>query len=135
MNCEHAVIFSTTCINENMLPLYTNIRFHDRAVQQREFSREFKVQLVHEQLQSKKNAMHSLTDGLQVALSQYEQLNIAVDVKNRITQKFDDIITDHRDATRTRILKKLCNLYGKSLAIPQPTISYLNFSDLVLTEK
>lgn len=59
-NCEHAVMFNSTCIQENLLPSYTNIRLHDQAVQQRCFTKEFRVQLVREQLTEKQKKTEKL---------------------------------------------------------------------------
>ena len=46
------VVFNNTCIQENILPKYTNINIHDEAASNEEFTKEFRMKLVQRQLEN-----------------------------------------------------------------------------------
>ena len=52
-NAHFAVIFNQTCITENLLPHFTNIRLYDRAVQRSEVTFEFRRKLIEEEISRK----------------------------------------------------------------------------------
>ena len=51
------VVFNETCIQENILPKYTNINLHDEAVEHEEITREFRMKLVKRQLENGKTKL------------------------------------------------------------------------------
>ena len=52
---ETAVVFNSTCINEGLLPKYTNVRLHDPNAANDRHTRDFRRWLAERQLQDKKN--------------------------------------------------------------------------------
>ena len=45
-NAHYAVVFDKKCIQEGLLPNFTNIRLHDPAVRKRQFTLDFKRKLM-----------------------------------------------------------------------------------------
>ena len=50
---ETAIIFNNTCINEGLLPKYTNLRLHDPNAADDRHTRTFRRRLVERQLEEK----------------------------------------------------------------------------------
>ena len=59
-NVRNAVVFNELCIKENLLPKYSNINLHDRAVQHEDFVTDFRKRLTSEQLSRKKDLLKKL---------------------------------------------------------------------------
>ena len=133
-NCQNAVVFNTTCIKENLLPSFTNLRLHDRAVQQKRFTQDFRRKLVEEEISNKKSQITQLQEELSDFQDQYEDLVMDNDLQQRTLSALDNIITNHYQVGKTRILKKLSRLYGGPLAIPEPSDCFINLSSETLTE-
>ena len=134
INCQNAVVFNSTCIRENLLPSFTNLRLHDQAVQQRRFTQDFRRKLVDEETNNKKTQLARLQGELSELSHRYNELEVDSDLKHRTLVALDSIIANHHQVGRTRISKKLSKLYGGTLAIPEPTDSFLNLSNVTLTE-
>ena len=134
VNCHYAVVFNETCLRENLLPSFTNIRLYDQAVQQREFTVNFREKLLQEELSAKKQQLAELSTELEEIKLKFEQLNVNEQSKSAVREHVTRIIEDFEHATRTRILKKLANLYGGPLALPKPNRCYINLSSTELTD-
>ena len=133
-NCDIAVVFNTMCIKENLLPKYTNIRLHDRAVQQKTFTNDFRKKLVEEQSQLKKTQAKALRAVLAETILLYEEFTVDHDLKQRTLTALNSIAASHLQVGQTRIMKKLSRLYDGPLAIPKPQDSFINLSSVVLTD-
>ena len=60
VNAHYAVVFNQTCITENLLPYFTNVRLYDRAVQRSDLTLNFRKKLVEEEITRKKQDLRSL---------------------------------------------------------------------------
>ena len=60
IKANFAVTFNETCLNENKLPVYTNVKPHDPAVRQQPFLKAFRKRLVEHQIECKKNVVKQL---------------------------------------------------------------------------
>ena len=52
-NIRNAVIFNETCLEQGLLPKYSNIRLHDPAIRQRQCTLDLRRNLVEKQLKDK----------------------------------------------------------------------------------
>ena len=50
---KYGVLFNKTCLNEGLLPKYTNIRTHDPVARQERFTLEYRRELMVYQLKKK----------------------------------------------------------------------------------
>ena len=133
-NARYAVIFTETCIRENLLPKFTNIRLYDQAVQQSEQTLGFRRNLLKEEARKKKRILDDITNKLSDASKSYQELNVSVDLKQRTDDALQDLIQVHERVVKTRIVRKLSSLYGGQVNIPEKNDSYVNLSSHVLTE-
>ena len=60
IKANFAVTFNETCLNENKLPVYTNVKPHDPAVRQQSFLKAFHKRHVEHQIETKKNVIKEL---------------------------------------------------------------------------
>ena len=111
-SCELAAIFNHTCIKENLLPKYTNLRIHDRAVQQKEFTYQFRRNLVEEQYRQKSELKVTLNEELVGLRRKYKEMRMDSDLKRKTETTLNKIIATDRQQCETRIIRKLSHLYG-----------------------
>ena len=53
IKCQLAILFNNTCLNENILPSYTNINTHDPPARNERFTIEYRKQLIKRQISLK----------------------------------------------------------------------------------
>ena len=58
------ISFNETCINNNLLPNYTNIRLHDNAVRAQPFVKDFREELILNQITKQTNEIDELSTQL-----------------------------------------------------------------------
>ena len=56
-NAHYAVVFDKKCLEEGLLPNFTNIRLHDPAVRNRPFTLDFRRRLIEEQVKVKEKKL------------------------------------------------------------------------------
>ena len=76
INSEYAVVFNKLCIKENLLPKYTNVRLHERAVQHEGFVHDFRLRLTGEQLKLKEALIQELKCKVASQRETYANLDI-----------------------------------------------------------
>ena len=69
--CETAIIFNRQCIQEDILPKYSNIRLHDPAARKQKFTKEFRKNLVQLQLKNKEKNLEKLKGKVNQLYSMY----------------------------------------------------------------
>ena len=57
---KSAVLFNRQCLNEDILPIYTNIKPHDPAVRHAQFTKEYRIKLVENQIECKEKLIEEL---------------------------------------------------------------------------
>ena len=133
INAKLAVSFNRKCIQENLLPKFTNIRLHDRAVQQKRFTLDFRRKLLYEQIEQKQDQLKNLTAELDKAMDDFRSCNIATSLRDNFERALQHSLSMHANATETRVTKKLSRLYGGKMLLPENTDGYVNLSDFSLS--
>ena len=118
-NAKHAVVFNELCVKENLLPKYSNINLHDRAVQHEDFVIDFRKRLTTEQLSRKKEYLTKLTDDVAKCRADFDQLDLNPESKHKISEWLSGILSDHDEVVRSRVLKKLSHLYKGDICVPK----------------
>ena len=67
------VVFNQTCIQENILPKYTNINLHDKAAEDEEVTKEFRMKLVKRQLENGKIKLKEIDEETKEARGNLEE--------------------------------------------------------------
>ena len=82
-----AILFNRTCLNENLLPTYTNITTHDPAARNERFTIEYRKQLIYRQVACKSEQIVQLQEDiaekyedLATTLNCDEQLGLVKDI-------------------------------------------------------
>ena len=133
VNTEAAVNFNHVCLQEDLLPIYTNIRTHDEAVRQSKETLAYRRQLVTRQLNIKKEELIQLRQRLQDMENEWTSLNIEDDRKAEIYHQLQLNIQQHKETTMTRTKRKLVRLNGGSLKYPTPPSGYINLTTKILS--
>ena len=76
INCQYAAQFNKTCLNENILPNYTNIKVHDPAARSDNITLEYRRKLVERQFQEKVNLLPNLEQAYETAVVKLQETNI-----------------------------------------------------------
>ena len=118
---------------ENLLPKYSNVNIHDRAVQHEEFVTDFRKRLTNEQLSRKKELLTKLTENVARCRADFDKLNVSTELKDELEQALSTILRDHDELARTRVLKKLSHLYKGDIFAPKEANGFVNLSSVQLT--
>ena len=62
---KYDILFNETCINEELLPKYTNIRLHDPVAKEEKFTDEYRKELIKFQLEKHKAERDKITLNVQ----------------------------------------------------------------------
>ena len=125
---ETAVIFNTTCINEGLLPKYTNLRLHDPTAADDHHTRTFRRRLAERQLIEKHKEVRTAREDVKNIKQQWRSLHgnedraQIVDILQRLQEK-------DRKKKEEVILRKLINLNGGKLRLPQHRQNYINLTN------
>ena len=84
INAKNSVIFNETCISNGLLPKYTNIKLHDPAIQERQFTLHFRRSLLDEQLKEKTEEVAKLQKELSKLQNDFAKEDIDSTVKRDI---------------------------------------------------
>ena len=112
INAKASVVFNELCINNNLLPKFTNIRLSSEAVQRRPFTLDFRRNLVLNEIDQKRGDIVRLQEQEGRERIEYRYLPIHEDVRGRIDEALSQELLHHKTVVQNRIQKKLCNLYG-----------------------
>ncbi|XP_043202779.1 uncharacterized protein LOC122370895 [Amphibalanus amphitrite] len=133
ISAHYAVVFNKTCIKENLLPNYSNLRLHDRAVQQEDFVYKFRQSLTGEQLKAKEDLINDLEVKIEEEKKRYDTFVISQDLRKKTDELLDNILIEYEQVVKTRILKKLSHLYKGPIALPGNPAGFINLSSVQLT--
>ena len=134
INGKAALTFNEQCKINNLLPSYTHIHLNNKAVQQHQFTLEFRRNLVINQIAEKKSVVKCLEEQLAAKISEYNNLDIDSDLKCRTDEALSQQLDLHARKQESCIQKKLCNLYGGWVPLAKPNDGYVNLSTAILSD-
>ena len=80
INARFAIVFNQQCLDNNLLPAYTNVRLHNEATRRKKFTTDFRRQLIEDQLNEKETVLTSLTKQIARRQEQYDYLELNEDI-------------------------------------------------------
>ena len=133
-NIKLSLIFNKTCINEKLLPTYTNIVTHDPAARDEQITVEYRRQLVQRQIELKEADLLNAE-----TTNSTNYLKISSDIRNDelrsdIVRCLKELRDQHYSIGLSRIKSKLNRLYRGKVCLIEECDSYINLSDTTLTE-
>ena len=72
LNCQLAVVFNETCLNDDILSIYTNINTHDPAARNERFTIEYRKQLIKPQISLKYQELDKIKLELSETFMKYQ---------------------------------------------------------------
>ena len=106
INANSAAVFNRECLNNNLLPTFTNVRVHSEATRRKKFTIDFRRKLLENQLNEKKTLAKKLSEETTRYKQEYDQLDITGDLRRRTTDALSRELEHHQHVTETRIKKK-----------------------------
>ena len=125
--------FNETCINENILPKYTKFRLHDPAITQTPTTLKYRKYLIEKEIRKSKEALKFLSTELLKHKLELDKHQLTENIKNNINRALDEQLEHSEKIIKTRITKKLSNLYDGEIYIKEDTPGYINLSNFSLT--
>ena len=124
--------FNETCINNELLPTYTNIRLHDEAAQGEAFVNQFRSELILREIKESKSALYDLKNEFNASLQEFKRnveppvrLQAFLSLLNRIGEKLKTEVSDKK-------MSKLNRLFGAPILAKQTRDSVCNLSNVEL---
>ena len=135
INAQYAVLFNETCIVNNLLPRYTNIRLPNRAVErQPRATLDYRHNILLEETENKKLLLSELKAKLVAANQTFESLPVSADLVTRTKVALKELEIYHTSVLRTKIQKKLTRLNGSKIPLPDHRDCFINLSSHKLSQ-
>ena len=125
---ELSCAFNQTCLTENILPKYTNIKLHDMAANREDFTKEFRRQLVERQLEAGKQELVKLREENEQRRTTITNTITDETLRSNILQTISNNAAKVRQQTQRTMLRKLQKLYGGPVLLPQGKQCYINLT-------
>ena len=128
-----SLIFNHTCLQENILPIYSNIKLHDKAARREKFTLDFRRNLIQREIDNAETKRRSLE-------KEAAQLNSTLvnEISPNILPKIIDAITNNGTNLnincRHKMVRKLNKLYKGEVMLPEENKHYINLSSYELSE-
>ena len=127
------VVFNETCVQENILPKYSNINLHDEAAEHEEITKEFHMKLVKRQLANGKTKLVEIEHETKETRERLEKTIQDATLRTRIIDQIERNAETIHQKTQATMLKKLQSIYGSRLLLPEQQQCYINLSDRELS--
>ena len=130
-NAFVAVDFLHACLQHGLLPKFTYSR---QASSPRSHPQE-RLAFLETELQTKESLVQQLRSELQAAELDWNSQTIPSETRSSINTTLENISTKHHLDARRRIGRKLANLYGGPVEIPQQANQFINLSSVILSKE
>ena len=135
INFKYALVFNKCCLKENILPNYTNIKLHDPAARNEQFTVKYRKELVERQIRQKKSLLEECEASKLILTAELTKILIDEELLNSILTELDHLHLQHDNVVKTRTLRKLNSLYKGKLLLPEENDSFINLSDQNLSNE
>ena len=134
--------FNEICLQEGILPNYTNIRHHDPAVAETRTTLKYRSYLLEREITSKKKIETELETKKEQCLCDINAFRCDPQLKDNVKKELDTILENSNAVAKTRIIKKLNSLYlngesttnDRGLVMKKAKDSFVNLSSHELTD-
>lgn len=131
---HNSLVYNETCIKEDILPKYTNLKLHDPAAKETSFTKEYRKNLVVYQIECKRKVVQALKDELQKLHDELSACQIDDIKRQQIERELESSFDNAEHSNKIKIIKKLSKLYGGDITLPESKDGYINLSSIELTE-
>ena len=128
-----SIKFNKTCLRENLLPNYSNFRYHDPAVARTKTTLEYRRYLVDREIKTHENKISTFETELKILEEKITNFPYNQELKTRVKDSLNQIISNSEVSERTKIVKKLNELYNGHFVLKEDKKSFINLSDYPLS--
>ena len=132
---SYGVVFNETCLNENLLPKYTDIRTHDPGVRYEDCTFKFRRDLLILNLDKSKQEFHQVTEEIRSLEARFNELVCNDSLRSSIIEELDSIKRTAKEETSCRTIRKLNRMYHGSVCLPENITPYINLSSHELNKE
>ena len=127
-------VFNTTCLTENLLPMYSNIKLHDRAATNELFTLRYRRQLVQRELEKATSSISELERDVAERTTSIKE-TMDHEVLKPILETIKTNVDNENIETRLKMTRKLSKLYRAPIILPDnEQDAFINLSNYTLTE-
>ena len=130
----NSLLFNEACLKEDILPKYTNIKVHDPAAKKKAFTKEYRKNLVTYQIISKRKIVQELQEELRKLHDELSECSIDATKRQQIESELEASFHNADHSNKLKIIKKLSNLYGGDITLPEAKDGYINLSSVELSD-
>ena len=142
INNEWSSRFNEICIQEDILPNFTQIRHHDPAVGKTRTTLKYRRYLLEREIEKKKEAAIELKTQKDECVNKIKAFTSDIQLKNRVLNELEKILENSYNVTKIRTIKKLNSLYlngepstnNRNLFMKVAKDSFVNLSNHVLDD-
>ena len=127
--------FNQTCFNENLWPTYSTIRHHDPALNRNYHTKKYRQYLIEREIEKCTTDIQKITTEITQLKEIINNYDINPELKTPVEEEYKTLLLNHEHVTKTRIIKKLNNLYNGVIKIKDTSDSYINLSNYEHTDK
>ena len=129
------LLFNETCKNNELLPIYTNIRLHNEATRHENFVLDFRKDLIDNEIKKQIEEISTITAKCdQIKKELQEDVNSAFRFES-LSMFLQSILQNLSRSLYYKHTEKLTKLHGSPLLLKQQPDSVINLSNLVLDEE
>ena len=133
-NVNISIAFNQLCLNENLLPKFTDIKTCDLTNKHQDITLSYRKKLISREIEDKRKTRDELLHDLDLAYETWNNTtDIDIELKHKIDDSLNNIIEQHLNTSTNKIIDKLSRLYGGNFKFPRPQQGFVNLSDLKLS--
>ena len=114
---EWSIKYNEICIKENLLPKYTKLRLHDPAARTTNTTINYRKYLIRRQVTNSKLALEKLKSKCDEINDEINNCSIETNIKTDIENSLNDNLIQAENIIKTKLLKKMNNLYEGKVTI------------------
>ena len=126
-------IFNNICITENLVPKYTNIRYHDPALESSREGMEYRNFVLEREIKIKENEIKDINDEIGLLRNDISSFDVPEEMLNQSYGSLTTFLSNTESVQKTKTLKKLNNLYQGQIFLKNEINCFINMSDYTLT--
>lgn len=124
-------LFNLCCINNGLLPSYTNVTLHDAAARTEDFTREFRKKLVLRQVEEQSDKIALLECEIKKLKNEFSMNYSLSELKLAAFWNFLERTSFNKEMQlRAKHNEKLCKLYGGPICMKRERQCFINLSNI-----
>ena len=127
--------FNLSCIQHNLLPVYTNIKLHDKAARPQDFVIDFRKKLIERQISQQKQNINTLNEQVTASASHLQQLVDSPIRFSALELLLDRNVAARKSEQKAKHIRKLCNMYGSTVLQKEYKEPCINLSSIAIDEE